>query len=55
MCAVTIVAELIIEHSACDTITTVKGEAPMRLYLEPHKIGDDTVWGCLGGGSWFCG
>ena len=20
----------------------------MRLYLEPHKIGDDRVWGCLG-------
>ena len=25
----------------------------MRLYLEPHKIGDDRVWGCLGGGSWW--
>ena len=27
----------------------------MRLYLEPHKIGDDRVWGCLGveaGGIW---
>ena len=27
----------------------------MRLYLEPHKIGDDRVWGCLGveaGGLW---
>lgn len=23
----------------------------MRLYFEPHKIGDDTVLGCLGGGS----
>lgn len=25
----------------------------MRLYLEPHTIGDDKVWGCTGmlGGS----
>ena len=26
----------------------------MRLYLEPHKIGDDRVWGCLGGGQVMC-
>ena len=35
-----------------------KGEARIRLYLEPHKIDDDRVWGvqvCLGGGSWYCG
>ena len=33
-----------------------KGEAWMRLYLEPHNIiGDDWVWGgggCMFGGGW---